>query len=296
MKKIITTLTLGLSILGLAACAGKANDNQNNSNPGNTDQTELGFDQLYAYSAVSGINLLSSYQANVPMKMALTDEDKTNITRNFEMIEGLMGNVNMSEVQKSDLAEYENMTVMTITNVDGTTSEYKYYFKETGQIIDKDDDDDDDWFDDDWFEDDDEITTRLEGIVINDGVTYEMSGLREVEGNEEEVTFTIKKDQNSYVQIEQENEDDEKGYEYTLWENGRKVYETELEYEIERGHVEYEFEEKSQNGSRYYTYEIKEVNGQTQVEAKIRENRETLVAKFIVVTNEDGTRSYTFIE
>ena len=54
---------------------------------------------------------------------------------------------------------------------------------------------------------------------------------------EVEVQFTVKLDDSNYVKIQQEIEDDELEYKYTVYQNGRKKYTMSLDSEYEGGNT-----------------------------------------------------------
>ena len=96
-------------------------------------------------------------------------------------------------------------------------------------------------FKEDLFDNESETRTTINGIAILDGQEYSFKSITHIETEgkevEEEYTFTLYKDSNSYVKINQEYEEErdelEKYYRYTIVDNGTKIYDYKLDYEKE---------------------------------------------------------------
>ena len=276
MKKLMLIALAAASVGIMASCS--VSNSLSNGIVGNTQSNTLDFKQIYSMSAISSISLFDNVGSVRGMRKALTDADKERIIQNFEMVEKLISNnAVVSEEKPSTIAGYETMYEITITDLDNTQDVYTYHYNEVARKQERD-----------------EEEIYIEGIVIHDDVTYSLVGEKELEDNEVEMSFKVSLDQNTFVTIEQESEDGENGFEYALFENGRKVYETELEYEVERGKIEYEFEEKSTSGTREYKFVTKNVNGQVFIIAEIKENGQTTYARFHLTTDENGNRVYQF--
>lgn len=282
MKKMLVLLGLAGTI-ALASCNDK-NEINNSNNDNNVK-----FSTMYDYSAISGISMLNSNSSQLKMRNSLNDAQKDKVINNFEIIENLIaGGITKSEEKPSDLPEYETMYTISVNSINGEVENYLYYYNET--IL--KDDDDDDLFD---FDDEEERESRLDGIVILDGVTYNMYGKKEIEGNEMEVEFKISLDNDTYVKVEQETENGEEEYQYTKYENGRRVYQTEMEVEEKNHKVEFSFKEKDSNGiTTYYKYDIVELDGKKYVRVHLNDGTENIEARLEVSVDENGNRVYTF--
>lgn len=282
MKKMLVLLGLAGTI-ALASCSDK-NEINNSNNDNNVK-----FSTMYDYSAISGISMLNSNSSQLKMRNSLNDAQKDKVINNFEIIENLIaGGITKSEEKPSDLPEYETMYTISVNSINGEVENYLYYYNET--IL--KDDDDDDLFD---FDDEEERESRLDGIVILDGVTYNMYGKKEIEGNEMEVEFKISLDNDTYVKVEQETENGEEEYKYTKYENGRRVYQTEMEVEEKNHKVEFSFKEKDSNGiTTYYKYDIVELDGKKYVRVHLNDGTENIEARLEVSVDENGNRVYTF--
>ena len=83
----------------------------------------------------------------------------------------------------------------------------------------------------------DEIEYDINALAVIDGVEYEVLGKKEVEEDDEEVEikFVIKLDDDNYVSIEQEIEEDEIEYQYNVFKGRRMVSSLKFESEEENG-------------------------------------------------------------
>lgn len=84
-----------------------------------------------------------------------------------------------------------------------------------------------------------EVEYQINALAVIDGVEYEVLGKKEVEtedeGEEVEIEFLVKLDENNYVRIEQEIEEDEVEYKYVIYKDGRKQTSLSFESEVEDG-------------------------------------------------------------
>ena len=91
------------------------------------------------------------------------------------------------------------------------------------------------------FDKEDEVEYEINALAVIDGVEYEVFGKKEVETEEDgeviEIKFTIKLDENNYVSVEQEIEEDEVEYKYTIFQNGRKASSLTFNSEEEDGNT-----------------------------------------------------------
>lgn len=264
----ILTLVMAVSALSLAACKKPS------------EQNALAFNSVINYSAIGGIGLLKAGE-NVTGATALTEAEKDEILTNLAIAEATLGGgVVQGEVKASDRAEYEFYYTVSAANASGGNDVYEFYYNETLRELDFD-----------------ESEYTLRGVVILDGVEYDVIGERETEGDEEEFSFRVSLSEGDYVVIEQESERDEKEFSYTLYKGGRKVYETEVEYEKNLlGKVELSFKINDGGAKQKYKYEFYDALGTSYVRVKLSASgKETVVAVVKIVTNEDGLRSYEFV-
>ena len=285
MKRKLQLLSLIGASLALVSCGQAVNGNQTGSNSPTTSTNgvitdTIMFNDLYSYSAISSISIMNSVSLVKAARNTLTDEEKQRIITNFEMVEGLINtNLVKSEESPSNIEGYEKMYTITITNVDGISDTYEYYYNEKITELEND-----------------EQESLLTGIVINNDVTYTIRGEKEIEDNEVEVSFLISLDDSTFVEIEQETEDEENGLEYTLYKDRREIYSTEIEYEIYNNKMKYSFEEEHNGVEREYEFIISTRDDETIVTAIIEELRDERRINFKVVTDENGVRNYIFEE
>lgn len=275
MKKTILGLLILASIGTLTGC--------NTNNFLNEKAKEITFESMYDYSAISGINLLNTNFATNLKMSKVTDTEKQDILDNLKVIEGMMeSSITKSEELPSDKEGYETMYTLTSNNFDGSVDHYKFYYNET--II-KDRDDDYELFEEK------EEESKIDGLVVMDGVEYTMVGEKEVEGKDLEMKFKIQLDDNNYVVIQQELESDEEEFKNSKYEDGKKVFETSLE--LEKGvfdkDFEYSFKNQTAEGlvSYKYDYEVIGIDKYIIVKKEINDNKETIKIK-VVVDNENN--------
>ena len=277
MKKLF--ILLGLGVLSLSGC------DLNNQTPNNAKKAS--FKDMYSLSALSGINMLNMGNTSVLKKKSanLTDVEKTELLKKLEVVDNLIsGNMITSKEENSDLADYQKMYSISTSDLDGNTSNYKFYFNES-ILVDEDDDDNDI---------DDEQEFHLSGIVINNDVTYKMEGKKEIEDNEFEIEFKIMIDELNYVKVEQEIEDNEEEYKYTSYTNGKKTLEYELEFEVNKNKVEVEFKEKSGTSKKKTKFESVEKNGKKEVKISIEENKIKENYLIVIYEDQDGNIVHEF--
>lgn len=174
------------------------------------------------------------------------------------MNEGLEDALVVSE-QASSLPEFENELTYTI---EGVTYNIYYNLIQTSEDN----------------EDEDEIEFELTGILVIDGVTYDIIGEKEIEDDEEEFWFkTATKDKDNYVKVEIETESDEVEYKIEKKVDG-VVEKVSLKFEEEDNETKvklklqqdklassYEFKKEVENNETIYKfkYDIAGVKGQS---------------------------------
>lgn len=240
MKKIKTLILPALAATFLVGCG----------SPSGTDfiNGDTAKESIYAFEAVTSIGLLSEANASmnpqglrkaISLDQTFIDSLNTYLPTIESALKGesLLTN---TEVMASDDPNYQVKQVISYTDINMQTSTIIMYYNET-IIKDNDWDDDDDW------DDEQEQESRIEGVVLVDGVSYRMRGEKELEGDEYEVNFRYILDETSFVLVEQEIERGETEFAYSLVQNGREVYEYSLEIEgnevsleMESGRSEYE--------------------------------------------------------
>ena len=241
-----------------------------------TEEVES-FKTMYDFAAIGSIHLLNN---NVSTDELPTQTEEDEVLNNLKQIEGLLQEgMTKSADEKSDLEGYEKMyKVCTLDFVDGH-SEYTFYFNE--KVLEQEHD---------------ETELALDGIVKINDQTFEMIGKKEVEGKEVEMNFKVMLDQNNYVFVEQEVENDESEFSFTKYENGIKVFETSLEFG--RDLLDREFEitqldkETNQLVSYKYEYDSRALEKYVKVTKIVGDDKDVMRIKFEI--DEDGNINYIF--
>lgn len=242
-KKFLTLALITIVATGLFALTGCGGTNVP-SKPATTNKKAT-TKEVYSMSAVSSV----SYMAQNGIGMAagsmaeatsrpdeITDEVFGSLKTYLGMFESMLVNNGLditSSKPTVDDGEYADYNIKVSVNVNGQS--YVMYYNETGTTVTVEPDDDDDEI---------EENTTLEGKLVYGEQVYDITGKRtiETEGTEKEVEveFTTKSEANpnDYVKVTQEIEADETSYKYEIFENGVKVSEQEIEWEVENGKQE----------------------------------------------------------
>ena len=265
----------------------------------------VGFNGLFNYSAIGGISLLRAYTSEAVTEVeteksspitllngnstAIGDDEKQQILNNLALARNMLnGEIVQSKTQASDRSDYKNYYSLSVTDITGETQTYEFYYNSTS-VTDKED----------LFEGESE--ERLEGIVIFNSNEYSVVGEKEVEENEEEISFLIKLDKDNYVSIKQESENGEKEYSYTVYKNGKEVFETSVEYEaLKNGKIQLTFETEQNGEELEYNYEFYQKDNQNFVKVKYQKEgltgTDNLLAVIQILTDSDGNVTYQFID
>lgn len=241
-KKILSLGLVSLMCVPLAFCAvgcGKKDDNKKHLTVNAND--------VYAMSVATSVNYLQEKQGagatasvlDVATRPALiTDED----VNNLKYCVGLFGEVITNngitqQTENNNKVSHPDYNFVMEISFPNSTEVLTMYYNEFNQQTKEEIDD---------FEKEIEISTELQGIVEYNGSTYRTTGVKEVEieGNEieVEVEFTTYLDNNNYIVVEQSVENGELEYEYSIYENNKKIQEVELEIEYKNSQVEIEFQ------------------------------------------------------
>lgn len=282
MKKLKTLILPALAATFLVGCG----------SPSGTDfiNGDTAKESIYAFEAVTSIGLLSEAKASmnpqglrkaISLDQAFIDSLNTYLPTIESALKGesLLTN---TEVMASDDPNYQVKQVISYTDINMQTSTITMYYNET--IIEDNDWDDDD---DDW-DDEQEQESRIEGVVLVDGVSYRMRGEKELEGDEYEVNFRYILDETSYILVEQEIERGETEFAYSLVQNGREVYEYSLEIEgnevsleMESGRSEYEM-----------NFFLTTLDGKNLIGCRLENDREKETIFFEKIVSPEGQVTY----
>lgn len=262
---IVAIAIILTSLIALTSCA----PTPNKGTTTDKQETEKVRD-IYAITAVSGVSLLAdSFHNNAPKSVAIADIDSSDtlarpdgisdadtarIKQYLGMFEGyLLNNGINPEVTKpseadGDYSSYQVKLTINLPNAGGSTDKYVMYYDEidnsdnnkanVSEINDRDRDDNDD--DDNDIDDDNEteIKSGIKGVMIYADNAYPLVGKKEVEiedgESESELSLRVymsETERNTYIDIDQEIENDEMEYVYSIYDNGTLVNKTKVEFE-----------------------------------------------------------------
>lgn len=177
------------------------------------------------------------------------DEIAGIINQYFKVASNLMNEENTTyEFEVLNEGNYQYKLVIKNAILNDSIETIMYYNEEAKSNNDKDDLD--------------EVSTHLEGIIEQDGMSYEFYGDKEIEGHECEVELVIKIDDTNYLKVSQEIEHNEKEFEYKFYDcdpKKNKAYKT-VEIEIENHHVSIEIEEDGEEFEIEFKYNGNQVN------------------------------------
>ena len=291
MKKTLKILLPVLTIGMLTGCQISTNNSsQNGGTNNNGSNPSAQSEQVYAFEAITSAGLLHSLNNNqdvLAVKKAKADETLVNQIKDYlPSVEAALTNQSLmtsSEVVASDRNEYATKVIITYTDIAFVNQTMTMYYNETAI---PDDDFDDDW--DDQFEEE----YVIDGLIIIDDVEYQMFGKKELDQDEYEVSFTYQIDENNYIKVEQEIENDESEFNYTVIQNRRKVYEYSLE--VEDNSVELEVKERNL-GVEKMEFEFLKRDNRTYIIAEVRQNGVSSEIVFEKVVDELNNITYNVI-
>lgn len=261
MKRILTILCAFALLVpvafGVVGCKKKKKSKSAGS--------ELGLRNVYAISAVAGVDYLKSSSTvnGVAVATAITnsgarpdvlsDQNIADLGECLKLFDSAIENgVSQTiEKNKNESGEFANYKFVMTISLPVSKTTYKMYFNEIDTKTQKEIED---------LDEEIEISTTLEGVVVVGEEKFLASGVHEIETekneHEESVEFKIASETNpeNYVIVSRSNEteanENEVEYEYKVFKNGKCVLDIETEIEDENGQVELEFKIKDRtNGS-----------------------------------------------
>lgn len=256
----------------LASCAGVVAgnlENQNEQKRLTREKSQLAFD------ATTSLSMLNRIQKNTRMLRSKTNvptqEDILQLQDILHQIDLILLNDSNFEIESqiSDKDEYKSKDIVTFKNYNNEEVSYTLYYSEVREKIKED-----------IFDDEVETKVSINGVALVDNQEYRFKSITKTEKEgkeiEEEYSFTLYKDNDSYIKIVQEYEEErdeiEKYYRYQVVENGVQVYDYLLDYEKENGHKneteirltldnrKYKIEEIQQKDGNYLQVQVIETN------------------------------------
>lgn len=239
----------------------------------------------FALSIGSAFQVANS--VNTSAQLAAVADSKENdvvdeIEENIKLIQNFLNNsLNTYTEVESDRPEYQHKAIIKINNEDLTI-----YFNVIGenQNVENVDDDDDD-------EMDFEQNYAVEGIAVSGDVEYVLKGEKETETEEGETESELEmiiymdKDAGNYIVVQQEIEQGEQEFEYTIFEKHKIVDTFSIEAEKdEDGEEEYEYRKGGTEDRPDISIKYKMVKNKNKEMLKIQYKNKSDQYKVEVVT------------
>lgn len=328
----VTAALAGTALATLAACGGNGGGTGdlggNGGVGGEGTSVEAGARNAYGIGAVTTAKLLAGGIAGTNAMLSAASQDGAADTAGqgaqeaagefdeyFRMLDCFLDeDAFRTTVSENTDEAYAFDYKMTVEGelLDGTAVSHTMYYSEESVGAVSDDDDDHD--DDDRDENEHTEAYRLTGVMVLDGVSYDMSGYRsvetEAEHNETEqseelwIRATDPQNARNYVQMDLETETEEEGgsaeqereYVYSVYADGKLT---------ERTNVDFETENEDGTAETEYTLGILHdgVRSYYEVERAERENGSVTIGvryrlgsgesgRFVVTQTADGEYVY----
>ena len=313
MKKKFTATGLCLAAaltagLALSACG--------------TDGNALSAKEAYAIGAVSTVKLMGSRLSPQAINTfaavgtaadsdgSQTAQDKVKaqaekFNEYFEALDSFLGDDLVSAETTANTNEaYPYETKMTIEGkgFNGETVEYVMYYTETLEKSKVDEKDGET-----------ENKYSLTGVMVLDGADYFLEGMREEETDKNETeselkirAYADKNDKATYVEMKQEasaetknnKTENEMEYVYSVYENGKLIEETAVEFETENKNgkekTEYELEFRSGAGKGKYEIKREIKNGVTEIKVEYKIDGDQGEFRIREKTDGNGNKYYEY--
>lgn len=263
----IATLTLATALTTVnVSCANNGNTSGKKETPSATFNSSENFFALSAASGVSFLDGADTMKQTATAAIALlsvetpsarpsefTDEDVKEINNTLVMFDSIVGNDLSAKTDKNDgtdekYAIYEYKMTISFGGKNAVM-----YYNETDLRTETDHDEE---------ETEEETEAKLEGVLVSDEYVYSATGMRKEETSADETEYEleliVKKSETTFVKFsygtETENTERETEYKCEIYENGKKIQKTKIEFEEEDGQTEIKFKlEKNGNfeGAEY---------------------------------------------
>ncbi|MBQ8197506.1 MAG: hypothetical protein IJZ73_05550 [Clostridia bacterium] len=274
LTAIILSLVLVIGI-GVMVSACKPKD----------DGNDISFESATDYSVMGGIGLLNdggattqsvkTYATSYSGGNTLSEVQKNGILKNLAFAQNMVNqDVVKSPVTESDREGYSLTYTITADGLSGSGQVYVFHYNENTTL---------------------DGDVLLEGVVIFNGAEYQIIGEKEVDGNEQEFTFTIKLNELAKVVVEHETELNDNEFSYAIYAGSVKIYESSFEYEVnDLGNVKVNFELEVGEFEIEYDFEFVNVEGEDLIKVDI--NGSILnVTVYIRVTEVEGELNFEFV-
>ena len=271
----IATLTLATALTTVnVSCANSGNKSGKKETPSSTFHSSENF---FALSAASGVSFLDgadtmkqpataaiallSVETPATRPSEFTDEDVKEINNTLVMFDSIVGSDLSAKTDKNDATDEKYSVYEYKMTISFGGKNAVMYYNETDLRTEIDHDDEDTETGTE-TETETETEATLEGILVSDEYEYSTTGMRKEETSADETEYEleliIKKSETTFVKFsygtETENAERETEYKCEIYENGKKIQKTKIEFEEENGQTEIKFKlEKNGNfdGAEY---------------------------------------------
>ena len=249
------------------------------------DGNDISFESATDYSVMGGIGLLNdggattqsvkTYATSYSDGNALSEVQKNGILKNLAFAQNMVNqDVVKSPVTESDREGYSLTYTITADGLSGSGQVYVFHYNENTTL---------------------DGDVLLEGVVIFNGVEYQFLGEKEVDGNEQEFTFTIKLNEFAKVVVEHETELNDNEFSYAIYAGSVKIYESSFEYEVnDLGNVKVNFELEVGEYEIEYDFEFVNVEGEDLIKVDINGSILNVTA-YIRVTEVESELNFEFV-
>ena len=292
MKKFMLLGVLFTLFIGLVACS----ETEQQTRVADTAEEQVGLSALASIGALNEMQRLQTMSTTTgPQTLSVLDdievldsidelEEYLDLVRTFTGEDSFDVNVDVSEME-----DYEYVMAIQFINIEGQNDVYYLHYNET--IVEED-------------EEDGEYESVIEGIMEINGQTYQVRGDREVDEDEEEFEFKAFLDDENYVTVSYEFEDDGEETELELviemFIDNQLVKRVEIEFEEENDELELELKFVEGTRESSFEFEIETDGNETtvEIEYKIVDDGTTLEEgeiEILIVYNEaDDTHTVTY--
>ena len=263
----IATLTLATALTTVnVSCANNGNKSGKKETPSATFNSSENFFALSAASGVSFLDGADTMKQTATAAIALlsvetpsarpsefTDEDVKEINNTLVMFDSIVGSDLSAKTDKNDGADEKYALYEYKMTISFGGKNAVMYYNETDLRTGTDHDEE---------ETETETEAKLEGVLVSDEYEYSTTGMRKEETSADETEYEleliVKKSETTFVKFsygtETENTERETEYKCEIYENGKKIQKTKIEFEEEDGQTEIKFKlEKNGNfeGAEY---------------------------------------------
>lgn len=278
----IATLTLATALTTVnVSCANSGNKSGKKETPSATFHSSENFFALSAASGVSfldgaasmnqaaaGVSFLKgaavmnhtaaaidtlSVETPATRPSEFTDEDVKEINNTLVMFDSIVGSDLSAKTDKNDATDEKYSVYEYKMTISFGGKNAVMYYNETDLKTETDHDEE---------ETETETEARLEGVLVSDEYEYSTTGMRKEETSADETEYEleliVKKSETTFVKFsygtETESTERETEYKCEIYENGKKIQKTKIEFEEENGQTEIKFKlEKNGNfdGAEY---------------------------------------------